>query len=357
MTAEPFSGRQVATDELLAELTEVRVRRADELRAHAAARRRRPDLAPDGRLVILAADHPARLVTGAHGDPLALADRQEYLGRILRVLQAGHVDGLMATPDIIEEVLAVDLLLAEGDGAGAWGRVSSHAPERRADKRGRVDTPAHAGAGLLDNKLLIGCMNRGGLAGTSFEMWDALTAYDARGLREMQLDGAKLMFRLDPTNRGSGQTLVWCAQAINACLEEGLAIFLEPLPVREQNGRFVVQKETGELARICGVASALGRSSLRTWLKLPYCPDYSVVARATTCPILMLGGEAGDQPVALLEDLARGLGAGPNVRGALIGRNVLFPGAHDPAVMARAMWLLVHEHMPARLAWEQAHSE
>ncbi len=255
---------------------------------------------------------------------MALADRQEYLGRILRVLQAGHVDGLMATPDIIEEVLAVDLIRRQG---------------------------------LLDGKLLIGCMNRGGLAGTAFEMWDGLTAYDARGLREMHLDGAKLMFRLDPTNRGSGQTIVWCAQAINACLEEGLAIFLEPLPVREQNGRFVVQKEAGELARICGVASALGRSSLRTWLKLPYCPDYGVVARATTCPILMLGGEAGDQPVALLEDLARGLGAGPNVRGALIGRNVLYPGAHDPAVMARAIWLLVHEHMPARLAWEQAHSE
>ncbi|MCE5240804.1 hypothetical protein LLH23_20265 [bacterium] len=351
MTSEPFSGRQVATDELLAELTEVRVRRADELRAHAAARQRRPDLAPDGRLVILAADHPARLVTGSHGDPLALANRQEYLGRILRVLQAGHVDGLMATPDIIEEVLAVDLLLAEGRGEAAWGRVSSRA------QSGREDTPAHAGVGLLDGKLLIGCMNRGGLAGTAFEMWDALTAYDARGLREMHLDGAKLMFRLDPTSRGSGQTLVWCAQAINACLEEDLAIFLEPLPVREQNGRFVVQKEAGELARICGVASALGRSSLRTWLKLPYCPDYGVVARATTCPILMLGGEAGDQPVALLEDLARGLGAGPNVRGALIGRNVLYPGAHDPAVMARAIWLLVHERMPARLAWEQAHSE
>jgi len=324
MTPEPFSGRQTATDELMAALTEARVRRADDIRAHAQSRRRRAEVAPDGRLVILAADHPARMVTGAHDDPLALANRQEYLGRILRVLQSGAVDGLMGTPDIIEEALTADLLL---------------------------------GTGLLDDKLLLGCMNRGGLAGTAFEMWDGLTGYDARGLSEMNLDGAKLMFRLDPGSRGSGQTIVWCAQAINACLEEGLAIFLEPLPVREHNGRFVVQKEAGELARICGVASALGRSSLRTWLKLPYCADYEVVARATTCPILMLGGEAADQPLALLEELARGLRAGPNVRGALIGRNVLYPGAHDPALMAHAIALLVHEHMPARLAWEQAHSK
>jgi DhnA family fructose-bisphosphate aldolase class Ia len=187
-------------------------------------------------------------------------------------------------------------------------------------------------------------------------MWDGQTAYDARGMREMNLDGAKLMFRLEPKDRGSGQTIVWCAQAINACLEEGLTVFLEPLPVREQGGKFVVQKEAGELARLCGVASALGRSSLNTWLKLPCCPDYELVARATTCPILMLGGEAAGQPLGLLEELARGLRAGPNVRGALIGRNVLYPGPHDPAVMARATWLLVHEHMPARLAWEQANS-
>jgi len=308
----------------MAALTDARISRPDDIRAHAQARRRRSEIAPDGRLVILAADHPARLVTGAHDNPLALADRQDYLGRILRVLQSGHVDGLMATPDIIEEVLAADLI---------------------------------AGQGLLADKLLIGCMNRGGLAGTVFEMWDGLTAYDARGMREMNLDGAKLMFRLEPRDRGSGQTIICCAQAINSCLEEGLTIFLEPLPVREQAGKFVVQKEAGELARICGVASALGRSSLRTWLKLPYCPDYEIVARATTCPILMLGGEAAGQPVGLLEELGRGMRAGPNVRGALIGRNVLYPGTHDPAAMARAVSLLVHANMPARLAWEQAHSE
>jgi DhnA family fructose-bisphosphate aldolase class Ia len=316
-----FQGAQLVSEDLLAWITEARLSRTDDIRRHAQQRKRRATLAPDGKLVILAADHPARGVTKAHDDPLALANRQEFLGRILRVLQSGFIDGLMATPDVIEEVLAVDLL---------------------------------GGAGLLEDKLLLGCMNRGGLAGAEFEMWDAFTAYDAAGLRDMNLDGGKLMFRLDPHSRDSGQTILWCAEAINACLEAELAVFLEPLPVRQQEGRFVVEADAAALARLCGIASALGRSSLRTWLKLPYCADYETVARATTCPILMLGGEAGDDPLALLKELSRGMQAGPNVRGALIGRNVLFPQARDPVVMAAAIYRLVHEGLPAAEAWDQA---
>lgn len=335
MSETAFSGREAVGDDILHEITELRVRQPQEIRRHALLRRRRESLAPDGRLVVLAADHPARLVTSAHGDQLAMANRQEYLGRIVRVLQSGFVDGLMATPDVIEEVIAADLLMARATG----------------------DPSACEHCHLLDDKLLIGCMNRGGLAGTSFEMWDSMTAYDATGLRDMNLDAAKLMFRLDPDSRDSGETILWCSQAINSCLEEGFAVFLEPLPVREREGKFVVEKDPAALARICGVASALGRSSLQTWLKLPVCPDYETVARATTCPILMLGGEASGDPVGLLSDLERGMKAGPNVRGALIGRNVLYPGTDDPAVMAQAVYRLVHENMPARLAWVTAQGE
>ena len=35
--------------------------------------------------------------------------------------------------------------------------------------------------GALDDKVVIGSMNRGGLAGTAFEIDDRFTAYDARG--------------------------------------------------------------------------------------------------------------------------------------------------------------------------------
>ena len=47
-------------------------------------------------------------------------------------------------------------------------------------------------------------------------------------------------------------------------------------------------------------------------------------------------------PLPLLRDIETGMAAGPNVRGALIGRNVLFPGQRDPLQMARAVSRIVH---------------
>jgi hypothetical protein len=41
-------------------------------------------------------------------------------------------------------------------------------------------------------------------------------------------------------------------------------------------------------------------------------------------------------------ELAAGLQAGSNVRGALVGRNVLYPGAGDPLATAEAAGGLVH---------------
>src|SRR5947208_9378426 len=58
---------------------------------------------------------------------------------------------------------------------------------------------------------------------------------------------------------------------------------------------YVVVKTAEALARLAGVASALGDSSRYLWLKLPYCEDYEVVARSTTLPILLLGGESAGE--------------------------------------------------------------
>lgn len=306
---------------LLGQITEARVNRAAEVRAFAQSRLRRDHLTTDGKLLILAADHPGRMVTGALGNPVALGNRREYLGRVLRVLTGDAVDGLMGTPDVIEDVLIADLLHVESGGRS-----------------------------FLNGKLLIGCMNRGGLAGTAFEMRDAYTAYDAAGIAAMNLDGAKLMFRLEPDEPACAQTIAWSAQAINDCLDHHLSVFVEPLMVKKQGTRYVVQTEVESQIRICGMAAALGRSSLNTWLKLPYGPSYERVALSTTCPILMLGGEAVSDPRPLLRDIEQGMGAGPNVRGALIGRNVLFPGERDPLQMARAVSRIVHEGVAAEAA-------
>ena len=103
-------------------------------------------------------------------------------------------------------------------------------------------------------------------------------------------------------------------------------------------------KTAEALAKIVGVASALGDSSRYLWLKLPYCEDYEVVARATTLPILLLGGESVGDATPLLREIAAGLSAGANVRGALVGRNVLYPGPEDPLVVAQAAGSIIHHN-------------
>jgi DhnA family fructose-bisphosphate aldolase class Ia len=309
-----FLSRQFLSDALLARLTETRVNDPEFARRAAAARVRRDRLAPDGKLNLLAADHPARNVTKVGGEPLAMADRRDYLARILRVLAADGVDGVMATMDILEDLLAIDGLLRA---AGA---------------------PT-----LLDGRLLIASLNRGGLAGSSWELDDPVTGPTPATCKAWRMDGAKLLLRVDDREPASLKTMLACAQAINEANTLALAMFLEPLPVTRTEKGYVVVKTAEALARLAGVASALGDSSRYLWLKLPHCESYETVARATTLPILLLGGESAGDPAPFLRQLGSAMEAGPNVRGALVGRNVLYPGQEDPLAMAQAAGGIVHQ--------------
>jgi DhnA family fructose-bisphosphate aldolase class Ia len=299
----------------LKKITEVRVADPECSLRVARTRKRRDTLAPDGRLNILAADHPARRVTKVGDDALGMADRHAYLARIVRVLQSETVDGVMATMDVLEDLLILHYLILEAGGAA-----------------------------LLDNRLLIGSLNRGGLAGTSWEMDDPVTGVSPATCAAMRLDGAKLLLRICDEETGSLNTIIYSARAITEMNALGLPTFLEPLPVVKNDGGYRVVKTVEALAKIVGVASALGDSSRYLWLKLPYCENYEVVARATTLPILLLGGESVGDATPLLREIAAGLAAGSNVRGALVGRNVLFPGAEDPLVVAEAAGSIIHHN-------------
>ena len=248
-----FSSKQFFSDALLARLTETRVNDPDFSRRAALARTRRERLAPTGKLNLLAADHPARGVTKVGSEPLAMADRRDYLARILRVLSSQRVDGIMATMDILEDLLTIDGLLRA---AGA---------------------PT-----LLDGRLLIASLNRGGLAGSSWELDDPVTGATPASCHAWALDGAKLLMRVDEREPASLKTLMACAHSINETNALGLPMFLEPLPVTKTEKSYVVVKTVEALARIAGVASALGNSSRYLWLKLPHCDGYETVARATT---------------------------------------------------------------------------
>lgn len=309
-----FSTRSFFPDSLLARITELRVAQPDFSWRAAQVRQVRASIAPKGKLNLLAADHPARNVTRVGDDPLAMADRRDYLARIVRVLQSAQVDGIMATMDILEDLLAIDGLLRE----------SGAAP-------------------LLDHRVLIGSLNRGGLAGSAWELDDPMTAATPAACRAWRLDGAKALLRVDEKEPDSLKTMLACARAINETNALLMPMFLEPLPVRKSEKGFEVVKTASALARLAGVASALGDSSRLLWLKLPYCDDYATVARATTLPILLLGGESAGDPSPFLRQLESAMQAGPNVRGALVGRNVLYPGEEDPLAMAEAAGGIVHE--------------
>lgn len=305
----------------LARITDVRVSDPERTLRAALARRRRPTLAPSGRLNIIAADHPARHAPGVGDNPLAMADRRDLLARIVRVLAVGAADGVLASTDILEELLVLDDLVRESGGRS-----------------------------FLDDKALVASRNRGGLAGACWELDDPWTGPDAADCCELQLDAAKFLLRVCLNEPASLRTIEAAAEAVRDCTDARLPLFLEPLPVVRGESGFRVVNEAPAIARLTAVASALGSSSRWLWLKLPACDDFAVVARATTLPILILGGEVTGPPTPLLEQIARTLGTGDNVRGAMIGRNALYPTEGDPAVVAGAIHRLVH----AGAAVEQA---
>lgn len=313
-----LKGYQFVTEEffpqsLFDEVTEVRVDAPDVVFSEAEARKRRADLTLDGKLTILAADHPGRNVTSSEGDPICMADRLEYLGRILRVLANPEVDGVMTTPDIIDDLFIVNYLHKQ-----------------------------RGGDSFLDNRVLIGCMNRGGLAGAVFEMDDRFTAYSPEGLADMRLDAGKLMFRLDLNSADAGKTLAYTAEAVRECGDLGIPIFVEALVGKFENGKWSASGTVEEMVKVVGVATALGDSSTHVWLKLNYTEGYERISRATTCPILMLGGASKGNPTYTMVDFEKGMKAGANIRGALCGRNILFPGSDDPQAVARAINRIVH---------------
>jgi DhnA family fructose-bisphosphate aldolase class Ia len=318
-----YRSRDFLTEEAFAELTDLRVQKPDLAKDELAKRKRRSVLAPDGRLVILAADHPGRGVTRSGGHAAAMGHRLDYLGRIVRVLAVSNIDGLMATSDLIDEVALANYVMKQ---------------------RGGPD--------FLAEKVLIGSMNRTGLAGTEHEMMDRTSSYmTGKRIKEMHLDGAKLLWRWvaggERNDRYALETLERVAKAVEELADVNLPAFVEPLPVLKTETGYKTDMRTDNIIKAVGIASALGYYTGRVWLKIPYCEDFARVAKSSTMPILLLGGESTGKPSGTIEDFVRGMGAGPNIRGALVGRNVLFCGDDDPAVIAEAINLVVHERASA----------
>ncbi|MFG2000325.1 aldolase [Spirillospora sp. NPDC048911] len=287
----------------MAALIETRAVRPGAIGEAAQRRVRRGNLlGPGGRLMIVAADHPARGSLGAGTRSLAMADRRDLLERLCTVLERPGVDGVLGTPDIIEDLLLL---------------------------------------GALDGKVVIGSMNRGGLAGAVFEIDDRFTAYSAAAIGAAGLDGGKMLLRIDERDPATVATIESCAGAVSGLAERGLMAMVEPFLSHRVDGRVRNLLTPEAMIRAIAIASGLGTTSAYTWLKVPVVDDMERVMAATTMPALLLGGEVPADPDAALAGWQKAMRL-PNVRGLVVGRSLLYPpdddviGAADAAV--EALW-------------------
>jgi hypothetical protein len=258
-------------------------------------------------MFLVAADHTARGAMGIPGAPAAMVDRRSLLERLLIALANPDVDGVLGTPDVIEELLLL---------------------------------------GALDNKIVIGSMNRGGLAGADWEIDDRFTAYTAQSVVDYRLDGGKMLLRLVDTDAGTVPTLQACADAVSALAAHGVMAMVEPLPYRREDGKLTLLKDSLSLARATTVASALGATSAYTWLKLPAPEDPDAVLSATTLPTLVLGGVPAERVEDDIASWGRAL-RHPVVRGLVIGRALLYPPGGDVAGAIEAAVKVLHEGVRA----------
>ncbi|AYL34625.1 MULTISPECIES: Cgl0159 family (beta/alpha)8-fold protein [Streptomyces] len=278
------------------DLTTVRARNPEAVAEAAARRARRPLLGDSGRLMIVAADHPARGALGIGDRRLAMADRADLLERLCVALSRPGVDGVLATADILEDLLLL---------------------------------------GALENKVVMGSMNRGGLAGASFEMDDRFTGHRAEDIARLGWDAGKLLLRVDYDDPGSLTTMESAARAVDAMAERRLPVFVEPFVSRRVDGRVRNDLSAEAVTRSIALASGLGGTSAYTWLKLPVTDDVDdmpEVLRASTLPVVLLGGEVGDQDAAY-ERWGKALRL-PTVQGMVVGRSLLYPaqGSVETAV-------------------------
>lgn len=254
-------------------------------------RARRPLFAADSRMMIVACDHPARGALGVGGDALAMADREDLLGRLLVALDRSGVDGVLGTADILDDLLLL---------------------------------------GALEDKLVFTSLNRGGLQGAAFELDDRMTAYDVDQTVEMGADGAKLLARIDLSDPATASTLEACARAISQCNRASLPVMVEPFLSRRVGGKVTNDLSPDAVIRSIAIAQGLGSPSAYTWMKLPVVDEMERVMAATTMPTLLLGGEVQADPDSTYARWSKAV-ALPSVVGLIVGRSMLFPADGDVA--------------------------
>ncbi len=265
--------------------------------------RRRAERPEDGRLMIVAADHPARGALGVRGNANAMASRADLLERLAVSLSRPGVDGVLGTADILE-----DLLLS----------------------------------GLLEGKVVVGSMNRGGLQGAEFEFDDRWTGYDADTLAANGLDGGKMLTRICLEDEDTARVLEATGRAVTGLAKRGLMAMVEPfLSVRDAPDKVRNLLDPDSVIKSIQIATGLGATSSHTWLKLPVVDQMHRVLDSTTLPSLLLGGDPVGDPNETYQHWADAL-THPTAVGLVIGRALLYPPDDDVAKAVDVAAHLVH---------------
>lgn len=278
----------------ISELVRIRAQRPEAVAEAAARRPRRSLLGESGRLMIVAADHPARGALSVGDRRLAMANRIDLLERLCLALSRPGVDGVLATADILDDLLLL---------------------------------------GALDHKVVMGSMNRGGLAGAAWELDDRFTGHRPRDIERLRFDAGKLLLRIDYDDPGSLTTLESTARAVDDMAERRLPVFVEPFLSRRDPTTGTLRNDLGAdaVTRSIAIASGLGGSSAYTWLKVPVTEnpdDMARVMETSTLPAVLLGGEVGADQEGAYEKW-RGALQLPTVQGLVVGRSLLYPADGD----------------------------
>ena len=273
------------------ELNEIRSRDPGRIKRLLVGRRKRELLGPDGRLMIIACDHPARGALSAAGKATAMASRTDLLDRLVIALTRPGVDGLLSTADIAEDLLML---------------------------------------GVLEERLVFASMNRGGLQGATFEMDDRNTGYDVRGTIDSGFEGAKMLLRIDLEDPATVATMEQCGEAVSALNRAELIAMVEPFMSSRFGGKIVNDLSPDAVIKSVHIAQGLGASSAYTWMKLPVVHEMERVMDATTLPTLLLGGDPDSAPDETYAAWQAAL-ALPSVRGLVVGRTMLYPADDDVA--------------------------
>ena len=248
----------------------------------------RPTVRGNGRLMIVAADHPARGALAVGSRPTAMNSRTDLLDRLRAALADPGVDGVLATADILDDLVLL---------------------------------------GALDDKVVFSSMNRGGLAGAQFELDDRMTATTAAATAAARMNGGKMLCRIDLDDPGTVATLEACARAVDELASHGLIAMVEPFMSTRVDGKVRNDLSPDAVIKSIHIGQGLGSTSAYTWMKLPVVDEMDRVMESTTLPTLLLGGDPADPDEAFASwEKALGL---PSVRGLIVGRTLLYPADDD----------------------------